>query len=158
MERCSVHPALAWGLVAAQFVLIIGLAVAPRGELWERSATVLAIALTLVAAGIVVAVVAGVGLGRALTPSPIPREGGDLTTTGVYALVRHPLYSGLLLLGAGLAIIGASWMHGVLLVALVALLSVKARVEERMLLVRFPDYAEYAARVGRLVPGIGRRR
>lgn len=158
MERNAVHPALAWGLVAVQFVLIIGLAVAPRGELWERSVDALAIALTLVAAGVIVAIVAAVGLGRSLTPSPIPREGGDLTTTGVYALVRHPIYSGLLLLGAGLAVIGASWMHVALLVALVALLSVKARVEERMLLDRFPGYAEYAARVGRLVPGVGRLR
>lgn len=161
MERRSVHPALAWGLVAAQFVLIIGLAVAPRGELWERSSDALAIALTLVAAGVVVAVVAAVGLGRSLTPSPIPRESGELTTTGIYALVRHPLYSGLLLLGGGLAVIGASWTHVALLAALVALLSVKARVEERMLLARFSryaEYAEYAARVGRRVPGVGRLR
>lgn len=158
MERRSVHPALAWGLVAAQFALIIGLAVAPRGELWERSATAISVALTLVAAGVVVGVVAAVGLGRALTPSPIPRTDADLTTTGIYALVRHPIYTGLLLLGAGLAIIGASWMHVVLLVALVALLSVKARLEERMLLARFSAYAGYAARVGRLVPGVGRLR
>jgi protein-S-isoprenylcysteine O-methyltransferase Ste14 len=158
MERRSVHPALAWALVAVQFVLLVGLALAPRGELWQRSATVLAIALAFVAAGVVVAVVAGAGLGRALTPSPIPREGGELTTSGVYALVRHPIYSGLILLGMGLAIIGASWMHVVLLVALVALLSAKARVEERMLLARFPAYAEYAARVGRLAPGLGRLR
>ena len=101
---------------------------------------------------------AGITLGRALTPSPIPREGSQLVTAGVYRLVRHPLYSGLVLLGAGLFIIGASWWHAALFVALFVLLSVKARLEERMLAARFPEYADYASRTGRIVPGVGRLR
>ena len=56
--------------------------------------------------------------------------------------MRHPIYTGLLLLGVGLAIIGASWMHVALLVALVSLLSKRARLEEWMLLARFMAYAE----------------
>mgnify|MGYP000079258811 CR=1 FL=1 len=156
MTRASVHPALAWGLVAVQFALIVALAVAPRGELWPRSALVVGIALAFVAAGVAVGVAAGIALGRALTPSPIPREGSSLVTSGIYRLVRHPIYSGLLLLGVGLALIGASLWHGALLVALIVLLSVKARLEERMLAARFPEYGAYAARVGRIVPGVGR--
>ncbi|MFN3707353.1 methyltransferase family protein [Microcella sp.] len=157
MTRESVHPALAWGLVGAQFALLIPLAVAPRGDLWVRTAVVVGIAIALVGAGVVVGVAAGITLGRALTPSPIPREGSQLVTAGVYRLVRHPIYSGLVLLGAGLALIGASWWHGALLLALIALLSLKARLEERMLAARFPEYADYAARTGRIVPGVGRR-
>lgn len=158
MARESVHPALAWGLVGAQFVLLIALAVAPRGDLWVRTVVVVGIALALVGAGVVVGVAAGITLGRALTPSPIPREGSQLVTAGVYRLVRHPLYSGLVLLGAGLFIIGASWWHAALFVALFVLLSIKARLEERMLTARFPEYADYASRTGRIVPGVGRVR
>lgn len=158
MARESVHPALAWGLVGAQFALLIALAVAPRGDLWVRTAVVVGIALALVGAGVVVGVAAGITLGRALTPSPIPREGSQLVTAGVYRLVRHPLYSGLVLLGAGLFIIGASWWHAASFVALFVLLGIKARLEERMLTARFPDYADYASRTGRIVPGVGRVR
>ncbi|RZT60862.1 protein-S-isoprenylcysteine O-methyltransferase Ste14 [Microcella alkaliphila] len=158
MARESVHPALAWGLVGAQFVLLIALGFAPRGDLWARTPLVVGIALALVGAGVVVGVAAGITLGRALTPSPIPREGSQLVTAGVYRLVRHPLYSGLVLLGAGLFIIGASWWHAALFVALFVLLSVKARLEERMLAARFPEYTDYASRTGRIVPGVRRLR
>ena len=48
--------------------------------------------------------------------------------------------------------------HLALWIALVSLLAGKARWEERMLLDEHPDYAEYAARVGRFLPGIGRLR
>ena len=158
MTRASVHPALAWGLVTAQFALIIVLAVAPRGELWERSPLIVGVALGLVALGVALGVAAGITLGRALTPSPIPREGSQLVTAGVYRVVRHPIYSGLLLLGAGLVMIGAAWWHLAVFIALIVLLAVKARLEERMLAARFADYADYASRVGRIVPGVGRLR
>lgn len=99
---------------------------------------------------------AGVGLGRTFTASPIPKADGELVTTGAYGLVRHPIYSGLLVLGVGLVVIGASALHLIAWVALLSVLMTKARLEERMLDGQYPDYVEYAARVGRLVPGVGR--
>ena len=36
-------------------------------------------------------------LGHSLTPLPYPRDDGQLVQTGVYSLVRHSLYSGLIL-------------------------------------------------------------
>jgi protein-S-isoprenylcysteine O-methyltransferase Ste14 len=73
----------------------------------------------------------------------------------VYRFVRHPIYSALLLISLGLAIRGASLLHVLLFVALLALLKVKARVEESMLRVKFEGYASYAAQVGRFIPGVG---
>lgn len=154
----SLHPAAAWSLVAAQFVLLILLGFLPWGSLWARGIDTLVVGLSLVALGGIIAVVAGTGLGRALTPTPVPRDSAELTTTGIYGLVRHPIYSGLLVLGLGLVVIGASWLHVLAWVALLVLLAAKARVEEWMLLERYEGYAQYAARVGRLVPGIGRIR
>jgi protein-S-isoprenylcysteine O-methyltransferase Ste14 len=58
----------------------------------------------------------------------------------------------------GLAFIGASVGHLIAAGALIVLLMVKSRLEERMLLGQYRDYAAYAARVGRLVPGVGRIR
>ena len=151
-------PAAAWGLVGLQFVFLILLGFLPWGDLWQREVGTLVLGLVLVALGVGIALAAGAGLGRTLTPSPIPKADGVLVTTGIYGLVRHPIYSGLLVLGVGLVVVGASWLHLLAWVALLSVLMTKARFEERMLADEYPDYAAYAARVGRLVPGIGRIR
>lgn len=152
------HPAAAWALVGAQFVFLLLLGFLPWGALWDRGVPTLVLGLALVALGVGVALAAGAGLGRTLTPSPIPKADGVLVTTGVYGLVRHPIYSGLLVLGLGLVVIGASVLHLIAWIALLSVLMAKARFEERMLADQYPDYAAYAARVGRLVPGLGRIR
>ncbi len=152
------HPAAAWALVGAQFVFLILLGFLPWGSLWPREVATIVIGLALVALGVGIALAAGAGLGRTLTPSPIPKADGQLVTSGVYGLVRHPIYSGLLVLGLGLLVIGASVLHALAWVALMSVLMAKARLEERMLLDQYADYGAYAARVGRLVPGIGRMR
>ncbi len=152
------HPAAAWALVAAQFVFLILLGFLPWGSLWAREVTTIVIGLVLVALGVGIALAAGGALGRTLTPSPIPKADGQLVTGGVYARVRHPIYSGLLVLGLGLVAIGASVLHALAWVALLSVLMAKARFEERMLLDQYPGYRDYAARVGRLVPGIGKLR
>lgn len=149
---------LAWTLVAAQFALLVALVLVPRGTLWVVGLPAVVVAALLGLAAIGLGFVAAAGLGRALTASPIPRDTGGLVTTGVYARVRHPIYTGLMLGGAALLAVGASVWHLVLFAALVLLLMAKARWEERMLLARYPDYAAYAGRVGRFLPGIGRLR
>jgi len=151
-------PAAAWALVTAQFVFLILLGFLPYGSLWPRGIATVVIGLVLVALGVGIALAAGATLGRTLTPSPIPKADGQLVTGGVFAFVRHPIYSGLLVLGLGLVVIGASVLHLLAWVALLAVLMTKARFEERMLADQYPDYRAYAARVGRLVPGIGRMR
>lgn len=152
------HPAAAWALVGAQFVFLLLLGFMPWGSLWSQGIGTVVFGLVFVALGVGIAFAAGAGLGRTLTPSPVPKADGELVTTGVYGLVRHPIYSGLLLLGVGLVIIGASWLHVLAWVALLSVLMAKSRFEEWMLSARYPDYAAYAARVGRLVPGVGRLR
>ncbi len=148
-------PLSAWSLVALQFLLIALLVVLPAGQLWSRGVVTAVIAGVLVALGAVVAFLGGGRLGRVLTPSPIPRGDGHLVTTGIYALVRHPIYTGLLTASGGLATWGASWGHLVTLGLLVGLISIKARVEEKLLFLAYEAYGDYAQRVGRFVPGVG---
>lgn len=143
-------------MVTAQFVFIGMLALLPSGGLYPVGAALTVVAGALVAAGILVAVLAGARLGGALTPSPIPNSSGQLATTGLYALVRHPIYSALFLASIGLALRGATLWHAVVLVALIVLISFKARAEEAMLFDKFDAYGEYASRVGRFIPGVGR--
>ena len=145
----------AWSLVAIQFAFLALLILLPGGFLYPVGSTLTVASMVLVGGGILLGMIAGARLGGSLTPSPIPRASGQLATSGVYRLVRHPIYSALLLIGLGLAIRGASLWHGLVLAGLIVLLQLKARAEEAMLLKKFQGYASYAARVGRFFPGVG---
>lgn len=106
----------------------------------------------LAAAGIGVAGWGARSLGRSLTPGTEPLPGAALVTTGAYAHVRHPIYTGVVLGLAGYTLIWSNWTLA-LLVGLVALayFDAKARVEERWLLARHPEYAAYMRHVRRRV-------
>jgi 2-amino-4-hydroxy-6-hydroxymethyldihydropteridine diphosphokinase len=92
-------------------------------------------------------------LGTNLTPYPQPLESARLVARGVYRLVRHPIYGGivLMLIGAGLFRASASAM--VVGVVGGVFFWFKARFEERLLRCHYPGYADYATRVTRrLIP------
>ena len=150
--------ALAFVLVIGQVLLLAALLTLPHGTVWTVNGFVIATSVTLVVGGIVLAVRGSSALGPAMTASPIPRDNAPLTTQGVYGIVRNPIYTGLMAGGLGLVLIGSSFLHILVWFALVGLLSGKARWEERMLVDEHPAYSEYAARVGRFLPGLGRIR
>ena len=90
-----------------------------------------------------------------------PEAGGDrrLHTSGPYAVTRHPIYTGLLGMILGSALLTGSGQVIVLLPVGLILLSIKIHFEERLLTATFPDeYAHYRRRVPRLVPGLSARR
>jgi protein-S-isoprenylcysteine O-methyltransferase Ste14 len=91
-----------------------------------------------------------VSLGRNLTPFP----GSRLVQTGIYGLMRHPLYTAVFCGSVGWALAWRSWPALVAALALVPLLDAKARREERWLRQRFPGYADYERRVRRFVPWV----
>lgn len=142
--------------VLGQFALLGALALLPTGRDWHLSGVANFAALVLLAAGLVTALIAVLKLGKSLSANPVPLEKAELKTDGLYGLVRHPIYLGLLLGAVGLAIRSGSVWALFLLIALAVLLNFKARFEERLLLAKFVNYKEYASRVGRLVPGFGK--
>jgi protein-S-isoprenylcysteine O-methyltransferase Ste14 len=83
------------------------------------------------------------------------QPGHTLVTSGLYGVIRHPSYLGLLVnsLGWGLAFRSSV---GVLLTALIIPpLLVRIRAEERLLRMQFGDeYRAYSARISRLLPGV----
>jgi protein-S-isoprenylcysteine O-methyltransferase Ste14 len=91
-------------------------------------------------------------LGRGLTPLPYPKDGAELVQTGPFALVRHPMYGGGLILGLGWALCVQCWLTLGYVAALFVFLDVKSRREERWLAERFPAYATYRRRVRKLIP------
>lgn len=91
-------------------------------------------------------------LGRNLTPFPRPRAEGALVTTGVYGLVRHPIYGGLALLALASGLRGRTWLALPLDALLFCFFDRKAEAEERWLRDRFPDYDDYRQRTAKLLP------
>lgn len=92
-------------------------------------------------------------IGDNLTMAPTPVDDGHLVESGIYGVVRHPLY-----LSAFLGMIGwALWSRAPGAFAALPMASIffnaKARHEERLLRDRYPQYDAYAHKVpGRIIP------
>jgi protein-S-isoprenylcysteine O-methyltransferase Ste14 len=107
----------------------------------------------LTAAGLLFSVWARIHIGANWSGIVTIKKGHELVTSGPYAIVRHPIYTGLILAVAGSAIARAEW-RGVLAVAIVfATLWVKLRFEERYMRQQFGvAYQDYSDRVSALIP------
>ncbi len=82
-------------------------------------------------------------------------EGQRVISEGPYALVRHPLYVGALVMMLGIPLTLGSYWGLVLVLAFVPLLALRILDEEAMLLRELDGYAEYTQTVRyRLLPGI----
>jgi protein-S-isoprenylcysteine O-methyltransferase Ste14 len=93
-------------------------------------------------------------LRRALTITP---QATSLVTAGPYALVRHPMYSGSILIMFGLMLLVDSAAAVVLFLACAGLQIQRTRYEETLLEYSLPDYGRYKCGVGRFVPRLGYR-
>ena len=141
--------------VLGQFALMA--AVIGSGWEWRQQWTsrlTLVLAVTLFALAAAISLWGAVALGRNLTPFPKPDRNAVLVQQGIYGVVRHPLYTGVLLAALGWAVAWASGPALALAVALGVFLKAKADHEERWLRERFPEYADYARRVRQLIPWI----
>ncbi|MEG4005455.1 isoprenylcysteine carboxylmethyltransferase family protein [Microcoleus sp. Pol11C1] len=104
--------------------------------------------------GLIFIIKALIDLGKNLTPLPYPREDGELIQTGIYGIVRHPLYSGLILAAFGWTILKISLSHLVATAILLIFFDIKANREETWLSEKYPNYSEYRQRVKKIIPGI----
>ncbi len=142
-RRASTTPASsrsdkAW--VAAQFALMALIAAS-----WFVGPPVSRLGLVPALAGVGLVVWAGRTMGGSLTPFPTPPPHGRLVQNGPFRWVRHPIYVGGTLVLGGLSLAFSGW--GLLLTGVLAIFWIaKARHEERLLLERFPEYAEYRRR------------
>ena len=93
-------------------------------------------------------------LGSNLTPYPKPLDDAQLVTTGVYGIVRHPIYTAVLSGALAYSTFQHSWYALVGTVALAVWFEYKSRREEAFLRIQFPAYADYAQRVKKFIPGV----
>jgi protein-S-isoprenylcysteine O-methyltransferase Ste14 len=114
------------------------------------------VALCLVGFGL--AIIARWYLGRNWGMPMSRKEKPELVTSGPYAFIRHPIYTGLILAMLDSAIgVDLSW--ALMLVPVGAYFIYSARREESVMLQLFPEqYAAYMARTGMLAPRLFGRR
>lgn len=144
--------------VVVQFALFIVAYLIPvrYGQDWPplQHGVVTGAGLLLLVFGVIQFAAGAVTLGRGLTPFPRPMETTVLRTHGVYGLVRHPIYTGVLAMAIGWSLYQQSLAGLGFDVVLFIFFDRKAAREERWLIEKFPDYAQYRKRVKRLIPGI----
>lgn len=107
---------------------------------------------TLILIGALFSGAAALALGRNLTPLPKPKEDARLVQRGAYRLVRHPIYTGVILLAYGWSLWVHSWCTVGYATILFLVLDLKSRREERWLMEKYPEYGAYRQRVRRLIP------
>ena len=140
-------------LVFAQFGLIIILALFPDSKSVNPQAEIAGTVLLFL--GVILLFAGFRGLGKSLTANPVPVEAGALVTTGIYARLRHPIYTGLLVLTMGLVVSSGVWTQLIAWFGLLGLLIYKMRWEETLLNAKYKGYAAYKSRVPALFPKLG---
>lgn len=110
-----------------------------------------------------VAVAAAIAIGgsgawmirRKITAMPAPLSGAVLMQSGPYSVVRHPIYTGVIIGFVGLSIKGGNLAAFLLSLLLVPFFFAKTTHEENLLGAEFPEYADYKLRVrSRVLPWV----
>jgi protein-S-isoprenylcysteine O-methyltransferase Ste14 len=145
----------AW--VVAQVGIVALAAAAPRWEgQWppapRRMGRAVGVPLALVGATFLAA--GSRQLGRNLTPLPRPKATSVLVHDGIYGVVRHPIYSGLIFVLLGSALATGRVARLALACGAIGFFDAKARREEKWLVDQFPEYPAYRQRVRKLIPAL----
>jgi protein-S-isoprenylcysteine O-methyltransferase Ste14 len=142
-------------------VALVGLRLIPGSD-WQHvtlhSAGVRWPGLVLLAGATAFTIWARVSLGAMWSSDVVEKKGHELRTDGPYRIVRHPIYTGLLGMLLGSAMLDGFGRWTLALVGGAVLLLLKVRAEERLLTRVFPGaYERYRRTVPALVP-LPRRR
>lgn len=144
-------------LIIAGVLLIFFGAIGPLSRPLLPASTLLAwTGVALALAGLAFTWWARVHLGREWSMMVTLKQDHRLVRSGPYAMVRHPIYTGILLALLGSTIVYHVSPQGLLGLALATIgLALKLRQEERFLTERFGEaYRGYKAQVRALVPGV----
>ena len=115
------------------------------------------VAAFVTAAGMLFTVWARVHLAGNWSGTVTIKHAHELIATGPYAIVRHPIYTGLLVALFGSAMARGEWRGVLAMVIAWAALWRKLRLEEQWMTERFGErYVAYGRRVPALVPSLGR--
>lgn len=153
-----------WGGVLFGAAIVLGLAgpllavtgtVAADGPTWAQ-----AVGLVLALTGFLATLAGQSGMGASWRIGVDASERTELVTGGVFAHVRNPIFSAMVLAQTGLLLMVPSWITAVAVISLVIAVQLQVRAVEEPYLraVHGDPYTAYTARAGRFLPGVGRSR
>jgi protein-S-isoprenylcysteine O-methyltransferase Ste14 len=150
-----------WGGVLFVAAIVLGLA-GPLLAVTDVVAVqppvaVQVVGLVVALAGFAATLAAQTGMGASWRIGVDPGERTDLVTTGVFAHVRNPIFTAMVIAQLGVVLMVPTWVSALALVALVAGVQLQVRAVEEPYLraVHGAAYDAYAARTGRFVPALG---
>jgi protein-S-isoprenylcysteine O-methyltransferase Ste14 len=140
-----------WSIFLASAIAVKSPATRIYGVGWMRPA-----ALVLLAVGLIVRITAIYTLGRSFTANVSIREAQTLQQNGLFRYMRHPSYTGMVLIFLALGLRMQNWLSLLIVfVPPVAALMYRIHVEEAALTGAFGEqYVAYSQRTKRLIPGI----
>lgn len=138
--------------VALQFIILALFIAGPNLVRFELPKFTLWIGVGISLLGFILFIVAVLQLGKSLSLYPTPSPKSELITTGVFHHIRHPIYSGILLVLLGLAIIFGSLLKLIFFIVAVIFFYKKSSYEEKRLIDKYPEYKNYKTKTGRFFP------
>ncbi len=144
------------GWVVGQFIILAVILIVGYFDPWRTTTSSITpiIGAGLGVIAVIMLVMAFFHLGQNLTAFPKPLANGALVTHGMYALVRHPIYVGVITSVVAYSIFQGSWLSGFGSAVLAVWFDRKAAREEAFLSDTFADYTVYAQKVAKFIPGL----
>ena len=140
-----------FSLVLLQFFIIIlhftYLEFIPKKEIMQVNFIFSFVGFLLIIISTIVMLISIKDLGSNLSPFPRPIVNGNLTTSGIYSFIRHPMYYSLILISFGFFITKLSFYHLFLKISLALIIKLMIILEEKYLNKKFKNYFIYTDKV-----------
>jgi protein-S-isoprenylcysteine O-methyltransferase Ste14 len=142
------------------FILLFGLFLAFHlypgtfeRHLYARTVPVEIAGISVCASGVAIAIWARRTLGKNWSGSPTVKEDHELIQAGPYRLVRHPIYTGILLMVAGTGLCYGKVREAFLFLFIFVMFWIRLKIEESFMCQQFPEaYPEYRNSTKALIP------
>lgn len=147
---------LLWPVITASISLGTWYGQLHPPDLFHSASEARWVGVVLLAIGLTLRWMAILKLGRSFTADVVIQQEQRVEKNGVFRFIRHPSYSGLLIIFTGIAFNTRSWIgFAIVLVPIIAALLYRIHVEEKALRDAFGDeYRDYCRSTKRLIPGV----
>lgn len=148
--------ALLWLLIVVGVVLAFGALRIRSAQIPVARSILEPVSLVVMVAGLVLRWAAILTLGRFFTVNVAVHSDHSVVDSGLYRLMRHPSYTGLMVAFLGFGVLFGNWLSliGMLLPVTLGVLNRVVKEERALLSALGPAYASYCARTKRFIPGV----
>lgn len=143
---------IGWLWVGVQFLIFYLLLFAPLYHSLPLSRGMIIVGQVFIFTGIIIGIKAIMDLGSSLTATPIPKRKSILRTKGIYAYIRHPIYTSGLITFLGVVFNRPAISSILLYAILIVFFYLKSIFEEKLLSEQFKQYIAYQKITGRFLP------